>query len=64
MAQVGEYQESHMEPVVQLAFHPTEPSHLVSAGEDGLLCVFDTRIAGAVWVGGGVGGGMCEGGCP
>ena len=44
--QVGEYKESHQEDISQLAFHPELPSHLVSGGEDGLVCVFDTNIAG------------------
>lgn len=40
------YTESHCEHITQLKFHPVLPGHLVSGGEDGLVCVFDTRIKG------------------
>lgn len=40
------YTESHCEHITQLKFHPVLPGHLISGGEDGLVCVFDTRIQG------------------
>ena len=41
--QLGQYTDSHSDAVTHLAFHPTAPAQLVSASEDGLLCVFDVR---------------------
>lgn len=41
--QLGQYVDSHSDSVTQLMFHPSAPSQLVSASEDGLLCVFDVR---------------------
>ncbi|RYG51387.1 WD40 repeat domain-containing protein [archaeon] len=38
------YVSSHMEAVTQLAFHPVIPHHLVSGGDDGLVCVFDLTV--------------------
>ena len=37
--------ESHVEAVTQLSFHPLQPEkYIVSASEDGLLCVFDLSV--------------------
>ena len=43
---LGCYSSSHNAPVVQLAWHSTVPRHLLSASEDGLVCIFDTGIRG------------------
>lgn len=39
---LGSYVDSHRDAVTQVVFHPEQPSLLVSAGEDGLVCLFDT----------------------
>lgn len=39
--QLGCYEESHSQLVTDLIFHPEAPMQLVSASEDGLLCVFN-----------------------
>lgn len=43
---LGCYSSSHTGPVIQLAWHPVIPRHLISASDDGLVCVFDTGIRG------------------
>jgi WD40 repeat protein len=43
---VASYEESHSEPVNQVAFHPTLRGHVLSAADDGLVCVFDSNRAG------------------
>ena len=40
------YSESHSDVVTSLSFHPTLPGHLLSAADDGLACIFDTRVSG------------------
>lgn len=45
-APLAVYDESHSELVSQLAFHPSLPHYLLSGGDDGLVCIFDTRISG------------------
>jgi len=42
---IGEYADAHTDLVTQVTFHPTQPSLLFSAAEDGLICVFDTAVA-------------------
>lgn len=39
---LGAYTSSHGEGVTQVQFHPEVPRLLVSGGDDGLLCAFDT----------------------
>jgi len=46
-AAAGEYSEAHGEPVTCCAFHPALPHALLTAGVDGLVCVFDTSVASA-----------------
>jgi WD40 repeat protein len=41
------YEDAHSDPVSQLLFHPTLAGHLLSAADDGLVNVFDTRVAAA-----------------
>jgi len=41
--QLGEYTDSHADSVTHIMFHPTAPTQILSASEDGLLCVFDMR---------------------
>lgn len=43
---LGCFSNSHSGPVIQLAWHPAVPRHLLSASDDGLVCVFDTGIRG------------------
>ena len=43
---LGCFSSSHSGPVVQLAWHPVVPRHLLSASDDGLVCLFDTGIRG------------------
>lgn len=45
-ALLGSYVETHTEVVTQLMFHPTLPHHLLTGGDDGLLCLIDTSIKG------------------
>ena len=40
---LGEYTEVHGEAVTCCAYHPTLPHALLTAGLDGLVCVFDTQ---------------------
>lgn len=39
---LGSYVDSHTDAVTQVTFHPGKPSVLLSSGEDGLVCCFDT----------------------
>jgi WD40 repeat protein len=39
---LGSYVDSHTDAVTQVAFHPEERSLLLTAGEDGLVCSFDS----------------------
>lgn len=41
---VGEYADAHTDVVTQVKFHPQNASHLVSAAEDGLICLFNTAV--------------------
>jgi len=43
---IASYEESHSEPVNQVAFHPTLRGHVLSGADDGLVCVFDCSRAG------------------
>jgi hypothetical protein len=43
---VERYSESHSDVVTGLQWHPALPSALLSGGEDGLLCAFDTAVPG------------------
>ena len=38
---IGKFEESHMEAVTRIFFHPTMNHILLTASEDGLVCVFD-----------------------
>ena len=42
----GSYTESHTQPVTQLRWHPKFKDHLLSSGDDGVVCVFNTRVPG------------------
>ena len=42
---IGEYADAHTDLVTQVKFHPSNPTQLISAAEDGLICVFDTAVA-------------------
>eukprot|EP00940_MAST-03C_sp_MAST-3C-sp2_P002064 g2064.t1 len=39
---IGVYEESHAEAITQIKFHPAQPRCMITASEDGLLCVFNT----------------------
>eukprot|EP00586_Coscinodiscus_wailesii_P020574 CAMPEP_0172507840 /NCGR_PEP_ID=MMETSP1066-20121228/206978_1 /TAXON_ID=671091 /ORGANISM="Coscinodiscus wailesii, Strain CCMP2513" /LENGTH=284 /DNA_ID=CAMNT_0013285543 /DNA_START=63 /DNA_END=914 /DNA_ORIENTATION=- len=39
---LGSYNDAHTDDITRLRFHPTNPSLLLSASEDGLVCLFDT----------------------
>lgn len=41
---LGVYSDCHTDIVTKLKFHPESPSILVSGGEDGLLCSFNTAV--------------------
>lgn len=41
---VGEYGESHVDAVTKVRFHPTQRQFVVTASEDGVVCMFDYRI--------------------
>ncbi|KAE9340117.1 hypothetical protein PF008_g11245 [Phytophthora fragariae] len=43
-AQLGQYGESHVDAITKVRFHPTQPQFVVTASEDGVVCVFDCRI--------------------
>ena len=43
---LGVFSESHSEAISCLSFHPTLREHVLSGGDDGLVCIFDTRITG------------------
>jgi WD40 repeat protein len=42
---LGVYSDCHTDTVCKLRFHPSTPSLLLSGGEDGLLCTFNTGAA-------------------
>jgi WD40 repeat protein len=41
---LGIYSDCHTDIVTKLAFHPTNPSIILSGGEDGLICCFNTAV--------------------
>ena len=43
---IASYEESHSETVNQVAFHPFLRGHVMSGGDDGLICVFDINRIG------------------
>jgi len=43
-ASLGEYADVNTDDVTQLRFHPTRSAELVTAGDDGLVCVFNTAV--------------------
>ena len=43
-ASLGEYADVNTDTVTQLRFHPTRPAELVTAGDDGLVCMFNTAV--------------------
>lgn len=45
---LGIYSDCHTDTVCTLKFHPSTPSVLLSGGEDGLLCTFNTGAAAQV----------------
>lgn len=44
-ASIGDYGDVHTETINTVKFHPTRDTELLSAGEDGLVCCYDTRVA-------------------
>lgn len=42
---LGAYGESHVDAVTQVRFHPTRPAFVATASEDGVVCLFDSRLA-------------------
>ena len=40
-AMLGQYVDSHHEDVLRVRFHPTRATSLLTAGADGLACLFD-----------------------
>ena len=45
---LGSYDDCHNDTVLQVKFHPLSPNYFHSAGEDGLICTFDTAVAAEV----------------
>ncbi|KAH7463651.1 hypothetical protein PRIC1_006644 [Phytophthora ramorum] len=43
-AKLGQYGDSHVDAITKVRFHPTQQSFVVTASEDGVVCVFDCRI--------------------
>lgn len=43
-APLGSYSDCHTDLITSLHFNRTKPSVLMSAGEDGLVCMFDTAV--------------------
>ena len=43
---LGVFSESHSDAITCLSFHPTLREHVFSGGDDGLVCIFDTRVSG------------------
>jgi len=41
---LGSYGESHIDPITRVRFHPSNPSFVVTASEDGVVCFFDCRV--------------------
>ena len=41
---VGEYGDVHTDTIYALKFHPTRRTELLTAGEDGLVCYYDTNV--------------------
>ena len=44
-SKLGVYDESHLDAVTRVKFHPLQQTQLVTASEDGLVCVFDCNVA-------------------
>lgn len=42
---IGEYGDVHTETINAVKFHPTRDTELLTAGEDGLVCCYDTKVA-------------------
>ncbi|CAM9315126.1 unnamed protein product [Phaeothamnion confervicola] len=42
---VGAYADCHTDDVTQLVFRPGAPTQLLTAGEDGIMCLYDTGVA-------------------
>jgi WD40 repeat protein len=47
---LGSYADCHSDTVLQVKFHPLQSGILHSAGEDGLICSYDTGVAAEVGV--------------
>jgi len=43
-AKLGAYADVHTDMITQVKFHPEQPMHLVSAAEDGLICLSNTAV--------------------
>ncbi|KAG6052988.1 hypothetical protein E4U17_005151 [Claviceps sp. LM77 group G4] len=41
----AQYQDLHSDDITKLAFHPSEPAVLLSGSTDGLVNIYDTRVA-------------------
>jgi len=42
---LGEYNDTHTDIITQLKFNRTNPSILGTAAEDGLICIYDTKVS-------------------
>jgi WD40 repeat protein len=45
---LGSYSDCHSDTVLKVKFHPSQSSLLHSAGEDGLICTYNTAVAAEV----------------
>ncbi|CAM9964319.1 unnamed protein product, partial [Choristocarpus tenellus] len=44
-AKIGAYSDCHTDAITQVVWHPAKPMQLVTASEDGLMCLIDTAIS-------------------
>ncbi|RHY56060.1 hypothetical protein DYB26_005032 [Aphanomyces astaci] len=45
LRKLGQYGESHMDNVTRVQFHPVRRSEVITASDDGIVCLFDCTIA-------------------
>ncbi|ETV96583.1 hypothetical protein H310_10284 [Aphanomyces invadans] len=45
LRKLGQYGESHMDNVTRVQFHPLRRSEVITASDDGIVCLFDCTIA-------------------
>jgi len=46
MSHSDTFNDSHSDEVTQVRFHPRQPKQLLTASEDGLVCLFDLALGG------------------